>query len=326
MDCAYTALTTGEALETRGVPDNIESRRQRPTLPETKSDTQKLKPHFEDVQAHYDLSDDFFRLFLDPTQTYSCAYFERDDMTLEEAQIAKIDLSLGKLDLQPGMTLLDIGCGWGATLTRALERYDVNVIGLTLSKNQQAYVEQLFAQSDSPRTKRVLLEGWEQFHEPVDRIVSIGAFEHFGADRYDDFFKKTYQALPADGGRMLLHTIVKPTDEEFTGRGLKLTMRLVRYIKFIMDEIFPGGELPKVALVEEHATKVGLEVSRVQPLRLHYAKTLDIWAAALEARKDEAIAIQSQDVYDRYMKYLSGCSDLFREGYTDVCQFTLIKR
>ena len=94
--------------------------------------------------------------------------------------------------------------------------------------------------------------------------MSIGAFEHFGADRYDDFFKKTYQALPADGGKMLLHTIVKPSDEEFTGRGLKLTMRLLRYVKFIMDEIFPGGELPKVALVEEHAAKVGFEVSRVQ--------------------------------------------------------------
>ncbi len=291
---------------------------------ETTSDTQNLKPHFEDVQAHYDLSDDFFRLFLDPTQTYSCAYFERDDMTLEEAQIAKIDLSLGKLDLQPGMTLLDIGCGWGATLKRALERYDVNVIGLTLSKNQQVYVEQLFAQSDSPRTKRVLLEGWEQFHEPVDRIVSIGAFEHFGRDRYDDFFKKAYQALPVDG-KMMLHTIVKPSDEEFTGRGLTLTMRLLRFVKFIMDEIFPGGELPKVALVEEHATKVGFEVTRVQPLRLHYAKTLDIWATALEARKDEAIAIQSQEVYDRYMKYLTGCAELFRDGYTDICQFTLVK-
>ena len=91
-------------------------------MPETKSDTQNLKPHFEDVQSHYDLSDEFFRLFLDPTQTYSCAYFERDDMTLEEAQYAKIDLSLGKLGLQPGMTLLDIGCGWGATLKRALEQ------------------------------------------------------------------------------------------------------------------------------------------------------------------------------------------------------------
>src|SRR3954466_4042660 len=139
-----------------------------------------LRPDFENVQAHYDLSDDFFRLFLDPTQTYSCAYFERDDMTLEQAQIAKIDLSLGKLGLQPGMTLLDIGCGWGATLRRAVEKYDVNVVGLTLSENQHDHVEKVFADMDSSRTKRVLLQGWEQFDEPVDRIVSIGAFEHFG--------------------------------------------------------------------------------------------------------------------------------------------------
>ena len=160
----------------------------------------KLKPHFEDVQAHYDLSDEFFRLFLDPTQTYSCAYFERDDMTLEEAQLAKIDLALGKLGLQPGMTLLDIGCGWGATMMRAVERYDVNVIGLTLSKNQKDHVERLFAESDNPRSKRVELEGWEQFNEPVDRIVSIGAFEHFGFDRYDDFFTMAYNVLPDDEG------------------------------------------------------------------------------------------------------------------------------
>src|SRR6202790_1434356 len=104
---------------------------------------EKLRPHFEDVQAHYDLSDDFFRLFLDPSQTYSCAYFERDAMTLEEAQLAKIDLSLGKWTLKGGMTLLDIGCGWGATILRAVERYDVNVIGLTLSQNQYEHVQQL---------------------------------------------------------------------------------------------------------------------------------------------------------------------------------------
>ena len=119
----------------------------------------KLKPHFDDVQAHYDLSDDFFRLFLDPTQTYSCAYFERDDMTLEEAQIAKIDLALGKLGLQPGMTLLDVGCGWGATMRRAIEKYDVNVIGLTLSKNQAAHVQKSFDAMDTPRSRRVLLDG-----------------------------------------------------------------------------------------------------------------------------------------------------------------------
>jgi len=293
-------------------------------VPDTKNENQGLKPHFEDVQAHYDLSDDFFRLFLDPTQTYSCAYFERDDMTLEEAQIAKIDLSLGKLGLEPGMTLLDIGCGWGGVVNRAVERYDVNVVGLTLSRNQQAHVEKLLANSDSPRSKEVRLQGWEQFDGKVDRIVSIGAFEHFGRDRYADFFEMAYAALPADGV-MLLHTIIKPSDQEFAERGLPLTMNKLKFFKFIMDEIFPGGDLPQVVAVEEHATKAGFEITRIQPLRLHYARTLEIWAAALEARKDEAIAIQSQEVYDRYMRYLTGCAELFAEGYTDIAQFTLKK-
>ena len=284
----------------------------------------ELTPHFDNVQSHYDLSDEFYQLFLDPSQTYSCAYFERDDMTLEEAQLAKIDLSLGKLGLEPGMTLLDIGCGWGATLRRAIERYDVDVIGLTLSKNQAVHAQKLLDGMDSPRSKRVLLEGWEQFPEPADRIVSIGAFEHFGFDRYDDFFKMAYAALP-DGGTMMLHTIVIPTVEELREREIKLTMTLARFVKFMMNEIFPGGRLPSVALVEQHADKVGFEVARVQSLRLHYARTLDTWAGALEARKDEAIAIQSDEVYERYMRYLTGCADLFRKGNTDVCQFTLVK-
>ncbi len=283
-----------------------------------------LRPHFEDVQSHYDLSDDFFRLFLDPTQTYSCAYFEREDMTLEEAQYAKIDLSLGKLGLQPGMTLLDIGCGWGATLCRAIERYDVDVIGLTLSRNQQAHVQAVFDGLDTERSRTVLLQGWEQFTGSVDRIVSIGAFEHFGAGRYDDFFAMAYGALPS-GGSMLLHTIVKPSDEEFAARGLPLTMTKLKFFKFIMDEIFPGGQLPFVSVVQDHAVKAGFEVQRVQSLRLHYARTLTIWADALRERRDEAIAIQSEEVYDRYMRYLTGCAELFRDGYTDVCQFTLYK-
>jgi cyclopropane-fatty-acyl-phospholipid synthase len=283
-----------------------------------------LEPHFEDVQAHYDLSDDFFALFLDPTRTYSCAYFERDDMSLEEAQYAKVDLSLGKLGLEPGMTLLDIGCGWGTTMVRALERYDVNVVGLTLSRNQQAHVQRRLDQHSSERTKRVLLRGWEQFDEKVDRIVSIGAFEHFGRDRYNDFFKMAYQALPADGV-MLLHTIIQPSTEEFAERGLPITMTKLRFMKFIMNEIFPGGDLPSAKTVEEHAQSGGFAVNRVQQLRLHYARTLDNWSVALEARRDEAIAVQSEEVYDRYMKYLTGCAELFREGYTDVAQFTLAK-
>ena len=285
----------------------------------------QLTPHFENVQAHYDLSDDFFRLFLDPTQTYSCAYFESDDMTLEEAQIAKIDLALCKLRLEPGMTLLDIGCGWGATLRRAIEKYDVNVVGLTLSENQAGHVQKMFDQMDTPRTRRVLLEGWEKFHEPVDRIVSIGAFEHFGHQRYHLFFEATYRALPADGV-MLLHTIVRPTFSEARKQGLTLTHELVHFTQFILAEIFPGGWLPSIPTVQGHAEKVGFKVTRIQSLQLHYARTLDMWAAALEANKDKAIATQSEVVYDRYMKYLTGCAKLFRQGYTDVDQFTLEKQ
>ncbi|ORW97660.1 SAM-dependent methyltransferase [Mycobacterium sp. IEC1808] len=286
---------------------------------------QSLRPHFEDVQAHYDLSDDFFALFLDPTRTYTCAYFERDDMTLEEAQIAKIDLALGKLGLQPGMTLLDVGCGWGSAMLRALEKYDVNVVGLTLSRNQVAYVEKLFAESDSPRSKRVLLQGWEQFHEPVDRIVAIGPLEHFGYDRHVPFFKWAHNLLPADG-TMLLHTIVVLSREQIRQRNLPLTMWHIRFVKFLLEEIFPGGRLPTVEMVEENSTAVGFSVSRIHRLRPHYKRTLDMWAAALEAHKSEAIAIQSDEVYERYMRYLTGCAELFRDGYTDLCQFTLEKK
>jgi cyclopropane-fatty-acyl-phospholipid synthase len=283
-----------------------------------------LKPHFEDVQAHYDLSDDFFALFLDPTRTYSCAYFERDDMTLEEAQRAKVDLALGKLGLEPGMTLLDVGCGWGSTMMRAIEKYDVNVIGLTLSKNQAAHVEQVFEASDSPRTKRVMLKGWEEFDEPVDRIVSIGAFEHFGFDRYDDFFTMAYDAMP-DDGVMLLHTITALTGPQMVERGMPLTFNFARFVKFMITEIFPGGRLPSIEKVTDHSSKASFTLARRQSLQPHYARTLDIWAANLEAKKDEAIAIQSEEVYERYMKYLTGCADGFRVGYIDVNQFTLEK-
>ena len=283
-----------------------------------------LKPHFEDVQAHYDLSDDFFRLFLDPSQTYSCAYFERDDMTLEEAQLAKVDLALGKLGLEPGMTLLDVGCGWGSTMLRAIEKYDVNVIGLTLSENQKAHVEKVFAESESPRSKQVLLQGWEQFDQPVDRIVSIGAFEHFGRDRWDDFFATAYKVLP-DDGVMLLHTITALTLPQMTAAGLPLTISIAKFVKFILTEIFPGGRLPSIEKVTEHSAKAGFELTRRQSLQLHYARTLDCWAEALEAHKDEAIAVQSEEVYDRYMHYLTGCAKGFRIGYIDVNQFTLGK-
>src|SRR5260370_13963146 len=116
--------------------------------------------NFDNVQARYDLSNEFFALFVDPTLNYSCACFPREGMTLHEAQIAKIDLTLDKLGLEPGMTLLDLGCGWGSTMKRAIEKYDVNVVGLTLSKNQHAYCQQVLDGVDSKRSRRVMLRDW----------------------------------------------------------------------------------------------------------------------------------------------------------------------
>jgi cyclopropane-fatty-acyl-phospholipid synthase len=284
----------------------------------------ELEPHFDDIQAHYDLSDDFFRLFLDETQTYSCAYFERDDMSLHEAQLAKIDLALGKLHLEPGMTLLDIGCGWGATMKRAIEKYDVNVVGLTLSRNQAAHVGKLLADIPGDRDRRVELMGWEEFDGSVDRIVSIGAFEHFGYDRYGRFFDMANEAMP-DDGIMLLHTITRAGPEEREELKLPVTMTLLKFTKFIGDEIFPGGQIPVVAEVEKFAGESGFTIERIHRLGKHYAKTLDIWAATLQARHDDAVALQSEEMYERYMKYLTGCSNFFHKGYTDLCQFTLAK-
>ncbi|WP_197382495.1 cyclopropane mycolic acid synthase family methyltransferase [Mycolicibacterium mengxianglii] len=288
------------------------------------SGTTDLQPHFEDIQAHYDLSDDFFGVFQDPTRKYSCAYFTSPDATLSEAQIANVDQHLEKLDLKPGMTLLEIGCGWGLTLQRAMEKYDVNVIGLTLSKNQQVYCNQLLAGLNSERTYDVRLEGWEQFHSPVDRIVSIEAFEHFGFERYDEFFKTCFDIMP-DDGRMTIQSSVAYHPFDLAARGKKLTFQMARFIKFMITEIFPGGRLPSTKMMVEHGEKAGFVVPETVSLRNHYIKTLGIWANRLEQNKEAAIAATDEENYNRYMKYLNGCQYYFIDESIDVSLVTYLK-
>ncbi|OBG92277.1 SAM-dependent methyltransferase [Mycobacterium sp. E3251] len=299
----------------------------------------QLKPPVEKVRSHYDKSNEFFKLWLDPSMTYSCGYFDENPdpqnltKTLEEAQYAKRKLALDKLNLEPGMTLLDIGSGWGSTMRHAVAEYDVNVIGLTLSENQYAHCVAEFEKMDSPRRKEVRIQGWEEFpgDVPIDRIVSLGAFEHFadgagdaGYERYATFFKKYYDLLP-DDGRMLLHSIVVPTAEEGKAMGLQVNMTLLRFISFILKEIYPGGKLPQVNLVDKYATDAGFKIERHHFIGKNYVPTLTAWGDALEAHKEEAIALKGQETYDIYLKYLRGCSDLFRDGYTNVCQFTMVK-
>jgi cyclopropane-fatty-acyl-phospholipid synthase len=284
-----------------------------------------LQPFTKNVQAHYDLSDDFFALFLDGSMTYSCAYFERPEMTLADAQRAKIDLSLGKCDLRPGLRLLDIGCGWGSTAIRAAQAHGVKVVGLTLSRNQHAAACRRAAAAEVPGVE-FRLQGWEEFDEPVDRIVSIGAFEHFRIARYHAFFTRCRDLLgqaASPPARMLLHTILMGDEHSLQPGEVLFTHENVLFAKFIQKEIFPGGELAARSVVERCARAGGFEVLRIQSLRLHYARTLDCWAANLRSARAQAVAIASADVYDRYIRYLTGCADCFRRGLLDVCQFTL---
>jgi cyclopropane-fatty-acyl-phospholipid synthase len=284
----------------------------------------ELKPYYEDSQAAYDISDDFFGLFLDPTWVYTCAYFERDDMTLEEAQLAKLDLALDKLNLEPGMTLLDVGCGWGGALVRAVEKYDVNVIGLTLSRNHCDRSQARLAAIPTTRHAEARLQGWEEFEEKVDRIVSFEAFDAFHKERYGAFFERSYDILP-DDGRMLLHSLFTYDRRWLHEQGIPLTMSDIRFLKFLRESIFPGGELPSEPDIVDNAQAAGFSVEQAQLLQQHYARTLDMWAANLEAARERAIALQSQEVYDRYLHYLTGCAERFHRGLCNVGQFTLAK-
>jgi len=284
----------------------------------------KMRPFFEEIQAHYDLSDDFFGTFQDPSRTYSCAFFTSDTMSLEDAQMAKIDLALDKLQLRPGMTLLDVGCGWGSVMKRAVERYDVNVVGLTLSKNQAAYCQHILEEIDSDRSRRVFLRGWEEFDEPVDRIISIEAFEAFPKDRYAAFFESCYRSLPA-GGRMVLQTILGHPLKRWPEMGIPITMSDLKFMRFIAKEIFPGGAIPCDEDIAEYSGAAGFSLEQTQYLNEHYVRTLDAWAANLQAAHDDAVAATSQEVFDRYLRYLTGCSDFFRRGISELGQFTLTK-
>lgn len=286
----------------------------------------KLRPFYETVQSIYD--DDhttaWLELFCDPTMLYSCAHYERDEMSLEEAQLAKLDLALGKCDLAPGQSLLEIGCGWGACSYRAASKYGVNVTALTLSKTQQAYCQELMTRlPEGSGTVNVRLQGWEEYHEPVDRIISIAAFEHFGRERHAEFFARCRELLP-DDGRLLLHTIVAYDFDDLRAKGLEITEEFIQFVKFLSRDIFPGGYLRRVPKIVQLAEEAGFEVTRTHHLQQHYARTLDQWARNLESNREKAIAMKSESEFDRYMRYMEGCASWFRSGHIDICQFTCV--
>src|SRR3990167_7750617 len=276
------------------------------------------------VQFHYDVSDAFYALWLDPRRVYSCAYY-RDlgdaSMTLARAQEAKLDHICRKLMLQPGERFLDIGAGWGALLIWAAEHYGVDATGITLSKNQHAHVQRLIEQKGLGQHVRIELRDYRDMAEdhPFDKISSVGMFEHVGHANMTAYFGKIMRLL-APGGLVMNHGI--------TASGLENRQLGAGMGDFIEKYIFPGGELLHVSAVLVHLARSGLEMVDTENLRPHYARTLWDWSDALESRLDEARQVLATDdrperaekILRAYRLYLAGSAMSFEQGWLSLHQ------
>ena len=269
------------------------------------------------IQFHYDLSDDFYALWLDPRRVYSCAYFREDDMTLAQAQEAKLDHICRKLRLREGERFLDIGAGWGGLLLWAAENYGVDATGITLSKNQHAYVSRLIEEKGLQGRVRMELLDYRQLDEtaPYDKIASVGMFEHVGRAQLVGYFSKLRRLL-RPGGLIMNHGI--------TAGGVDNTKLGAGMGEFIDKYIFPGGELTHISNVLHRMTEGGLEDLDTENLRPHYARTLWAWSDSLESQLDAARATLKGEHGERslraYRMYLAGCAMGFEHGWIALHQ------
>ena len=265
------------------------------------------------VRHHYDVSDEFFALWLDPLRVYSCAYYRDPAMGLAQAQQAKLDHVCRKLRLAPGQRMLDIGAGWGGLLLWAAEHYGVRALGITLSTNQHAHVNRLIdAKGLRGRVEMRLLD-YRELPEigEFDRIASIGMFEHVGSARLEAYFRKLSRLLKP-GGLILNHGI--------TAGGLRNDQLGAGIGDFIDKHIFPGGELVHVSRVTRDLARGGLELLDAENLRPHYARTLWAWSDALEAAIEEARERTSETTVRAYRLYLAGSAMCFERGWLSLYQ------
>jgi len=265
------------------------------------------------VQFHYDVSDEFYALWLDPMRVYSCAYFRRPDLSLVQAQEAKLEHICRKLMLRAGERFLDIGAGWGGLLLWAAEHHGVRGTGITLSKNQHAHVNRLIDERGlSDRVQMRLLDYRDlPEDEPFDKIASVGMFEHVGRANLPRYFDKIRRLLKP-GGLLLNHGI--------TAGGTRNTQLGAGIGDFIERYVFPGGELLHVSHVLQVMAEMGLEGLDTENLRPHYARTLWGWSDGLEARLDRARQITGDKVVRAYRLYLAGSAMSFERGWLSLHQ------
>ncbi len=256
------------------------------------------------IAHHYDVGNDFYRLWLDPEMVYSCAYFNHADQPLAEAQQDKLDYLCRKLRLQPGQTLLDIGCGWGALALWAARYYGVQVHGITLSQEQYQTARARVQTACLEDQVNIELLDYRDLPDDAhyDRVVSVGMFEHIGVNNFATYFGTVRRVLKP-GGLFLNHGITSETGWQRT----PLTRFMNRYI-------FPDGELARISDVTDAMERAGFEPLDVESLRRHYALTLRSWVAALEAKREEAIEYSSEVTYRLWRLYMTGCAYYFDEG------------
>lgn len=256
------------------------------------SQLNSLKTSRKNVAHHYDLSGALYSLFLDEDRQYSCAYFRTGNEALDEAQLAKKQHIAAKLKLdQPGLEVLDIGCGWGGMALFLAKEFDVNVTGITLSQEQLQVAKERAKKAGLEHKVRFELRDYRLVNKKFDRIVSVGMFEHVGINYYDEFFKDIKKILKPDGV-MLLHSIGRSDGPGSTN-------------PWINKYIFPGGYSPALSEVFVSVEKSGLWVTDCEILRLHYAKTLRLWHAGVKAEKEKIIQMYDERFYRMFDFYLS---------------------
>jgi cyclopropane-fatty-acyl-phospholipid synthase len=266
------------------------------------------------VSHHYDVSNEFYRLLLGPSMTYSCAYFPTQDTSLEDAQAAKHDLVCRKLGLEPGMRLLDVGCGWGAMVMHAARFFGVEAVGVTISRNQMELARRRVEEAGLSSKVEIRLQDYRDVSDgPFDAISSIGMFEHVGLARVAEYTRVLHSLL-RDRGRLLNHAISRPPGKPALGPR-----------SFISRYVFPDGELHEVGTVVSALQSARLEVRDVESLREHYAITLGHWARNLEQNWQRAVELAGSARARIWRLYITGSSVHFAAGRISVHQVLAVK-
>ena len=320
-------LTWGDALwlarQLLALPRNYTWETERPGLHPTGQAHSRSRDR-ETVQFHYDVSNEFYALWLDERMIYSCAYFKTGEENIHTAQLQKLEHICRKLRLKPGDRLLDIGCGWGGLVIHAAQQYGVEAVGITLSEKQVALANQRIAEAGLSDRCRVVLQDYREvpIDEPFDKLVSVGMFEHVGAAKLPVYFEQAFRLLKP-GGLFLNHGIASVSAHN--PKGSRLGGLLYGRDSFMQRYVFPDGELVDINQTLRAAEGIGFEVRDVESFREHYALTLRHWVQRLEENRDEALHYVDEPTHRVWRIYMAGCSYSFSRSRISVYQALLSK-